>query len=67
MKLPFQNNSDLRPGIQPKPLTTLIHTTDTAATATFALGLDIPAEWDGVPVYEAFGLPIAAQSIDCQQ
>src|SRR6185436_1984494 len=45
------------PGIQPKQLSTQIHTMDTAATAAFALGLPIPPEWDGVPVYEAFGLP----------
>jgi len=30
---------------------------DTAATAAYALGLKIPKEWDGIPVYEAFGLP----------
>jgi predicted AlkP superfamily pyrophosphatase or phosphodiesterase len=53
-------------GIQPKPLTTLIHTTDTAATAAFALGLPIPPEWNGVPVYEAFGLPMEKQSEACQ-
>lgn len=53
-------------GIQPnKPLTTPIHTMDTAATAAFALGLPIPAEWDGVPVYEAFGLPVEKQSMQC--
>jgi hypothetical protein len=40
---------------------------DTAATAAFALGLPIPADWDGVPVYEAFGLPVEKQSIDCEQ
>ena len=44
-------------GIQPMQLTTRVHTTDTAATAAFALGLPIPPEWDGIPVYEAFGLP----------
>jgi predicted AlkP superfamily pyrophosphatase or phosphodiesterase len=44
--------------IQPLILTTQVHTTDTAATAAFALGLPIPTEWDGVPVYEAFGLPV---------
>jgi arylsulfatase A-like enzyme len=55
------------PGIQPKQLTSPIHTIDTAATAAFALGLKIPAEWDGVPVYGAFGLPVEKQSIDCQQ
>jgi predicted AlkP superfamily pyrophosphatase or phosphodiesterase len=53
-------------GIQPKPLATLIHTIDTAATAAFALGLPLPAEWDGVPVYEAFGLPVERQSVQCQ-
>lgn len=53
-------------GIQPKPLTTLIHTMDTAATAAFALGLPIPYEWDGVPVYEAFGLPVEKQSEACK-
>jgi predicted AlkP superfamily pyrophosphatase or phosphodiesterase len=45
-------------GIQPMQLTTQVLTTDTAATAAFALGLPIPSEWDGVPVYEAFGLPV---------
>ncbi len=45
-------------GIQPMLLTTQVHTTDTAATTAFALGLPIPPEWDGVPVFEAFGLPI---------
>ena len=54
------------PGIQPKALTTLIHTMDTAATAAFALGLPIPAEWDGVPIYEAFGLPVERQSVECE-
>lgn len=54
------------PGIQPKTLTTIVHTMDTAATAAFALGLAIPAEWDGVPVYEAFGLPVEKQSVQCQ-
>ena len=54
------------PGIQPKTLTTLVHTMDTAATAAFALGLEIPYEWDGVPVYEAFGLPVQKPSVECQ-
>jgi len=45
------------PGIQAGKLTTLIHTMDTAATAAYALGLPIAAEWDGVPMLEAFGLP----------
>ena len=54
------------PGIQPTSLTTIVHTMDTAATAAFALGLDVPAEWDGVPVYEAFGLPVEKQSVQCE-
>jgi len=39
---------------------------DTAATTAFVLGLPLPPEWDGVPVFEAFGLPITAQSKACQ-
>lgn len=54
------------PGIQPKTLTAPVHTMDTAATAAFALGLEIPYEWDGVPVFEAFGLPIIKPSVECQ-
>ncbi|HUG33725.1 MAG TPA: alkaline phosphatase family protein [Anaerolineales bacterium] len=53
------------PGVQPKVLSTQVHTFDTAATAAFMLGLPIPPEWDGVPVYEAFGLPIEEQSALC--
>jgi len=55
------------PGIQPKQLTSFIQTTDTAATAAFALGLPIPPEWDGVPVYEAFGLPAEKQPVACKR
>jgi predicted AlkP superfamily pyrophosphatase or phosphodiesterase len=53
-------------GIQPKALTSPVHTMDTAVTAAFALGLPIPAEWDGVPVYEAFGQPSLRPSMQCQ-
>jgi arylsulfatase A-like enzyme len=53
------------PGIRPGPLTTTVHTMDTAATVANALGLAIPAEWDGVPVSEAFGLPVEETSISC--
>lgn len=49
------------PGIEPKRLTSKIVTMDTAATAAYYLGLKIPEEWDGVPVYEAFGLPTPAR------
>jgi predicted AlkP superfamily pyrophosphatase or phosphodiesterase len=45
------------PGIHSMQLTAQVHTMDTAATAAFALGLPIPPEWDGLPVYEAYGLP----------
>jgi arylsulfatase A-like enzyme len=55
------------PGIQPRTLTTTVHTMDTAATAAFALGLPIPSDWDGVPVYEAFGLPVLRQSVPCER
>jgi arylsulfatase A-like enzyme len=44
------------PGVKPGLLTTDINTTDTAATAAWALGLPLPEEWDGLPVLEAFGL-----------
>lgn len=54
------------PGIQPRGLNSLIHTMDTAATAAFALGLDYPEDWDGVPVYEAFGLPADRLSMQCE-
>jgi arylsulfatase A-like enzyme len=45
------------PGVRPMVITNPINTTDTAATAAWALGLSIPPEWDGISVYEAFGLP----------
>ncbi|MCQ3938278.1 MAG: hypothetical protein DPW18_14700 [Chloroflexi bacterium] len=54
-------------GIQPAVLEAPITTVDTAATAAFALGLPIPAEWDGVPVYEAFGLPVENVSVGCSK
>lgn len=53
------------PGIQPRALSSPVHTMDTAATAALALGLPIPPEWDGVPVYEALGLPVQRQSVQC--
>lgn len=54
------------PGIQPKQLMTTVHIMDTAATAAFALGLDSPDDWNGVPVYEAFGLAVERQSVQCE-
>jgi predicted AlkP superfamily pyrophosphatase or phosphodiesterase len=44
------------PGVTAGPLDTEVHTTDTAATAAWALGLPQPPDWDGLPVMEAFGL-----------
>lgn len=46
------------PGVRPGQLTTPILTTDTAATAAWALGLPLPPEWNGWPVFEAFGQPL---------
>lgn len=43
------------PGVVPSMLRSRINTTDTAATAAWALGLPQPAEWSGRPVLEAFG------------
>lgn len=54
-------------GIQPASLHSKISTVDTAATAAFALGLSLPFEWDGVPVYEAFGLPMEKTSVGCSK
>jgi arylsulfatase A-like enzyme len=51
------------PGIQAGELTQSVYTMDTAATAAYALGLPIPADWDGVPVLEAFGLPAAVRPL----
>lgn len=46
------------PGILPGVLSTRVYTMDTAATSAFVLGLPLPSEWDGSPVYEAFGMPV---------
>ncbi|MFQ5859192.1 MAG: hypothetical protein ACE5LU_26630 [Anaerolineae bacterium] len=35
-------------------LATQVSVMDTAATPLFALGLDVPADWEGQPVTEAF-------------
>ncbi|NWF64136.1 MAG: alkaline phosphatase family protein [Chloroflexi bacterium] len=53
-------------GVKPAALNSTITAVDTAATAAFALGLDIPVEWDGLPVYEVFGLPIERNSVVCK-
>ena len=55
------------PGMAAGKLASKVYTMDTAATAAYALGLSIPEEWDGAPIFEAFGLPMPAakQSKGC--
>lgn len=48
------------PQVVPGVLQTPVYIMDTAATVAFALGLPLQPEWDGAPVYEAFGLPVDA-------
>jgi len=43
------------PGVVPGEISVPVNTTDTAATAAWALHLDLPADWVGLPVLEAFG------------
>lgn len=45
------------PTIVPVEITARIHTMDTAATVAYGLDLPQQADWDGIPVYEAFGEP----------
>jgi hypothetical protein len=53
------------PGVVPGTrLTSPIVVYDTAATAAWALGLPLPADLDGRPVLEAFGVPEAKQGKD---
>lgn len=51
------------PRIAPGELETQVYIMDTAATIAFALGLPIPPDWDGAPVYEAFGMPYDASRL----
>ena len=53
------------PRVQPGQLTTQVYTMDTAATTAYVLGLPIPPEWDGAPVFEAFGAPVTELSEGC--
>ena len=52
------------PGVRPGELGVPINTTDTAATAGWALGLELPSDWNGLPVLEAFGLPSEQVRLD---
>ncbi len=45
------------PGIVPVEVTASLQTMDTAATVAYALGLPLQPDWEGIPVYEAFGEP----------
>jgi hypothetical protein len=45
------------PGIQPGQINAQVSIMDTAPTIAYALELPLQPEWDGFPVYEAFGLP----------
>lgn len=43
------------PGVIQQEITLPIYTMDTAATIAYALGFPLQEDWDGIPVYEAFG------------
>lgn len=45
-------------GVQPGQLTNPVSIMDTAPTIAYALELPDQPEWDGFPVYQAFGLPV---------
>lgn len=45
------------PEIVHTEITAALQTMDTAATVAYALGLPLQPDWDGIPVYEAFGEP----------
>jgi len=50
------------PGVIPQKITAPVSTTDTAATAAWALHLSPPSDWIGRPVTEIFGLPAAIRA-----
>jgi len=45
------------PGVLPGQITVPVSIMDTAPTIAYALELPLQPEWDGLPVYSAFGLP----------
>lgn len=45
------------PGVQQGEITVPVSIMDTAPTIAYALELPFQSEWDGLPVYAAFGLP----------
>lgn len=46
------------PGVRAGQITAQVSIMDTAPTIAYALELPLQPEWDGLPVYEAFGLPM---------
>ncbi len=48
------------PGVKVGELTNLVSIMDTGPTVSYALELPTQPDWDGFPVYEAFGLPVLA-------
>lgn len=46
------------PGIQVGQINNPVSIMDTAPTIAYALELPVQPEWDGIPVYQAFGLPV---------
>jgi len=53
------------PRVVPGQLDTQVRIMDTAATIAYVLGLPQPPEWEGVPVFEAFGAPVTEVSQGC--
>jgi len=50
-------------GVLQRPISVV----DTVATAAYALNLPIPANWDGIPIQEAFGeIPLTRVELPCQ-
>jgi arylsulfatase A-like enzyme len=45
------------------PIAVPVSVMDTAATGVWALGLPLPADWDGRPVVEAFGLQAESSAV----
>jgi predicted AlkP superfamily pyrophosphatase or phosphodiesterase len=51
------------PGVRATSLVTPVQTTDTAATVAWALKLPLPPDWDGWPIFEAFGQPVQPRPV----
>jgi predicted AlkP superfamily pyrophosphatase or phosphodiesterase len=55
------------PRVKPGLINSQVSIMDTAATIAYVLGLPQQPEWDGVPVFEAFGAPITEVAAGCHQ